>query len=225
MTSKSKDLIKAFFETGDRPSESQFIDLIDSYVDRSGPIGTIEALASAGSQGFAFTSAGSGKINNAANARTFLGMTVYTTAQVSAVAADSVRNTYTTTAQSSAIASEAVSALTYSRNVWDKQQSGDVKTLNDASSITPNFALGNNFEVTLGGNRTLENPTGQRKGQSGLITISKDANDRTLAYGTEWLFPGGVDPVLSSSSAVFDILYYYVKATGEVAANLNKGFA
>jgi len=55
--------------------------------------------------------------------------------------------------------------------------------------------------------------------------IRKDANDRTLAYGTEWLFQDGVSPTVSSAASVFDILYWYVASTGEVAANLNKGFA
>lgn len=56
MTSKTKDQIKVFFETGKQPTEAQFIDFIDSYVDRSGPIGSLEAAASAGTNGIAFVS-------------------------------------------------------------------------------------------------------------------------------------------------------------------------
>jgi hypothetical protein len=82
MTSKSKALIKAFFETGDRPTESQFIDFIDSYVDKSGPIGNIETEASAGQTGFAFVSGMRGEIYNTNQAREAMGITVYTTANV-----------------------------------------------------------------------------------------------------------------------------------------------
>lgn len=96
MTSKSKVDIKAFFETGDTPTAAQFIDLIDSYVDKSGPLGSIETAASAGTQGFAFCSANRGEIIDAAAARTFQGITVYTTALTSAAV---FNNLMATTAQ------------------------------------------------------------------------------------------------------------------------------
>lgn len=79
---KQKDQIKAFFQTGDKPSEAQFIDLIDSYVDKSGPIGEIETAASAGQEGFAYVSGFNGEIVSPANARDRMGVTVYTTAGV-----------------------------------------------------------------------------------------------------------------------------------------------
>lgn len=111
MTAKSKAEIKAFFETSDRPTESQFVDLIDSYVDRSGPIGSIEAAASAGSQGFAFVSGQDCEVLGAAAALAFLGATVITTAQASAVAVDAARASlpFVTTAQVNAIATGAMS--------------------------------------------------------------------------------------------------------------------
>jgi hypothetical protein len=58
MTSKTKTEIKAFFETGDKPTASQFIDFIDSYVDKSGPIGSLETIASGLSTGFTYFTAG-----------------------------------------------------------------------------------------------------------------------------------------------------------------------
>jgi hypothetical protein len=100
MTSKTKTEIKAFFETGDKPTEAQFIDFIDSYVDKSGPLGDVEAAISAGSQGFAFSSAGDGKILNAQNARNFMGITVYTTA----LAAQAFGGQFATTAEATAAA-------------------------------------------------------------------------------------------------------------------------
>jgi hypothetical protein len=102
MTSKSKDLIKAFFETGDKPTEAQFIDLIDSYVDKSGPMGQIETVASAGQTGFAFVSGMRGEIYNNNQAREAMGITVYTTAN----AAPAVLSLIATTAEATAGLSE-----------------------------------------------------------------------------------------------------------------------
>ena len=62
MTAKTKDEIKAFFQTGDRPTEAQFIDLIDSYIDKDGPLGDIETLASGMSIGVASFAGGAGSI-------------------------------------------------------------------------------------------------------------------------------------------------------------------
>lgn len=111
MTNKTKSEIKAFFETGDKPTESQFIDMIDSYVDKSGPIGSLETAASAGSQGFAFVSGQDCEVLGATDALTFLGATVVTTAAVSAVAVDAARASldFVTTAQVNAIATGAMS--------------------------------------------------------------------------------------------------------------------
>jgi hypothetical protein len=45
MTAQSKTVIKTYFNSGDRPSEAQFADLIDSYQDANS---NLQALASAG---------------------------------------------------------------------------------------------------------------------------------------------------------------------------------
>lgn len=85
MTSKSKTDIKAFFETGDKPTQAQFIDLIDSYVDKYGPLGVLETAVSGGSTGFVYASAADADILSQSGALNRLGATVVTTAAVSAV--------------------------------------------------------------------------------------------------------------------------------------------
>ena len=58
----------------------------------------------------------------------------------------------------------------------------NIYALTDAATITPDFSTGNNFSVTLGGNRTLANPTNLTAGQSGMIFVTQDATGgRTLA--------------------------------------------
>ena len=64
-----------------------------------------------------------------------------------------------------------------------------VVALTDAATIAVNAALGNQFTVTLGGNRTLGNPTGAVNGQLMLFAIRQDGSgSRTLAFDTKYRF-------------------------------------
>jgi hypothetical protein len=77
------------------------------------------------------------------------------------------------------------------------QQRGAITALTDGATITADFSLANNFSVTLGGGRTLANPTNLTAGASGCIWITQDGTgSRTLAYGANWDFSGGTAPTL-----------------------------
>lgn len=96
-------------------------------------------------------------------------------------------------------------------------------SLTDGTTITPDFNAGVNFYVTLGGNRTLANPTNQKAGQAGVIKIAQDGTgSRTLAYGSNWKFAGGTAPTLTTTASRVDLLYYYVEASGTIHASLVK---
>jgi hypothetical protein len=100
-------------------------------------------------------------------------------------------------------------------------QRGTVVTLTDGATITPDFAAANNFAVTLGGNRTLANPTNLVIGQSGVIKITQDATgSRTLAFGNAWDWAGGVVPSLTTTPNAVDILAYYVDGSNFITARL-----
>ena len=100
-------------------------------------------------------------------------------------------------------------------------QRGTVSALTDGATITPDFAVANNFSVTLGGNRTLANPTNLTTGQSGVIRIAQDATgSRTLAYGSYWKFPGGTAPTLTTTASAVDVLAYYVDNGTRITARL-----
>ena len=100
-------------------------------------------------------------------------------------------------------------------------QRGAVSALTDGATITPNFALANNFSLTLGGNRTLANPTNLVAGQSGVIVITQDATgNRTLAYGSNWDFAGGTAPTLTTAASAVDVLVYYVNSATSITASL-----
>jgi hypothetical protein len=99
-------------------------------------------------------------------------------------------------------------------------------TLTDAATITVDMSTFINAVVTLAGNRALGNPTNEKVGQSGVIRIVQDGTgSRTLSYGTDWEFAGGVAPVLSTAAGANDLLFYYVIATDRIFANLIKATA
>ena len=100
-----------------------------------------------------------------------------------------------------------------------------ITTLTDAASITNDFALGNNFLVTLGGNRTLAAPSNAVAGQSGTIHIIQDGTgSRTLGYNTAWQFVSATVPTLSTGASDVDILCYIARSSTTIDAALLKNF-
>ena len=90
-------------------------------------------------------------------------------------------------------------------------------TLTDAASIAVDLNDGNNFIVTLGGNRTLENPSNPTIGQTGQIYVIQDGTgSRTLAYGSYWKFSGGTAPTLTTDANAVDLLVYNVRAADKI---------
>jgi len=96
-----------------------------------------------------------------------------------------------------------------------------LRFLTDGATITPDFAAANNFSVTLGGNRTLANPTNLVAGQSGVIVITQDGTgSRTLAYGSYFKFSSGTAPTLTTTASAVDVLAYYVESSTRITAKL-----
>jgi len=96
----------------------------------------------------------------------------------------------------------------------------EVVTLTDGATITPDFSTGNNFTVTLGGNRTLANPTNTTVGQSGVLYIVQDGTgSRTLGVGTHWHFPAGTAPTLTTTANAVDVFAFSVRSSTSVVAN------
>jgi hypothetical protein len=96
-------------------------------------------------------------------------------------------------------------------------QRGTISALTDGATITPDFAVANNYSVTLGGNRTLANPTNLTAGQSGSIFITQDGTgSRTLAYGSQYDFIGGTAPTLSTAASAVDRIDYIVRSSTSI---------
>jgi hypothetical protein len=94
-----------------------------------------------------------------------------------------------------------------------------INTLTDGATITPNFDAGQNFSVTLAGNRTLANPTNIDAGQTGSIFITQDGTgSRTLSFGSYWDFAGGTAPTLSTAAGAVDRIDYIVRTGTSIHA-------
>lgn len=103
---------------------------------------------------------------------------------------------------------------------------GGVVVLVDEPTITIDASLSGNFRVTLGGNRTLANPTNLSDGQVFNIRIKQDdVGGRTLSYGSMYAFPGGVAPVLTTAADALDFMScQYDAADGTLICVMNKAF-
>tara|TARA_R110000765_G_scaffold183946_1_gene289759 strand:- start:68 stop:418 length:351 start_codon:yes stop_codon:yes gene_type:complete len=92
-----------------------------------------------------------------------------------------------------------------------------VDTLTDAATITPDFSDNTVFSVTLGGNRTIANPTNMVVGQTGSIFIAQDATgSRTLAWGSYWDFINGAAPTISTTASAVDRVDFIVRSATSI---------
>jgi hypothetical protein len=96
---------------------------------------------------------------------------------------------------------------------WTNQQYIDLTTLTDGANIS--WDLDNQVaQVTLAGNRTLDNPTNKKAGATYVLIVKQDATGtRTLAYGSDYKFVGGITPVLSTGTNDIDILTFVSDGT------------
>lgn len=132
-----------------------------------------------------------------------------------AVSGPSVARTYTFPDSAQTIAALGVNQS------FTVAQRGSISALTDGATITPDFNAANNYSLTIGGARTLANPTNLTAGQSGAIVITQDGTGgRTLAFGTYWKFPGGTTPTLTTTASAVDVLVYYVESTTRITATM-----
>ena len=101
----------------------------------------------------------------------------------------------------------------------------DLVSLTDGANIAVNFNTGQNFHLTLGGNRTLDNPTNCVAGQTGSIFIAQDGSgNHTLAYGTSWEFIEASAPTIPTSINSVSRLDYIVRTSTAVQSILSKEY-
>ncbi len=116
---------------------------------------------------------------------------------------------------------DADTAKTDAAQTFTAAQRGTITTLTDGATVTPDFAITNNYKLELGGNRTLANPTNLTAGQSGVIVISQDSTgSRTLAFGSYWKFAGGTAPTLTTTASASDVIVYFVDSATRITAQV-----
>jgi hypothetical protein len=99
-------------------------------------------------------------------------------------------------------------------SLWAKQEYFGTATLTDAANIAWNLTDAQVAKVTLGGNRTLDNPTNMKDGGVYILRVIQDGTGtRTLAYGTAYKWPGGVAPVVTATAGAVSILYFVSDGT------------
>ena len=101
-----------------------------------------------------------------------------------------------------------------------------VTSLTDAASIAIDMGLGNNFAITLAGNRTLSAPTNVTPGQTGYIYVVQDGTgSRTLAFNNAYIFVSGTAPTMSTGANAIDLLVYNAKTTTAITTVVVKALA
>ena len=104
-------------------------------------------------------------------------------------------------------------------NTWTAGQRAEITALTDGATITLNLNDSNNYSVTLGGNRTIANPTNITAGQSGSIFISQDGSgSRTVSWGSYWDWSGDAAPTLSTGANQVDRIDYVVRSATSIHA-------
>lgn len=108
-------------------------------------------------------------------------------------------------------------------NVWS---AAALVSLTDAATVAVDMSTFINATVTLGGNRTLGNPTNTKDGQSGIIYVVQDGTgSRTLAYSSNYKFASGSAPVLTTTAGAVDRLSYFVRSSTHIDIDISKARA
>ena len=110
-------------------------------------------------------------------------------------------------------------AVTNAAQSFTAAQRGSYVTLTDAATVAIDLSLSNNYQVTLGGNRTIGAPTNVVAGQSGVIRLVQDATgSRTASWNSVFKFPGGTAPTLTTTANAVDLVAYHVESATRIAA-------
>ena len=118
-------------------------------------------------------------------------------------------------------------ALLAQANSFTKAQTVTPVALTDAASIATDASLSNTFTATLGGNRTLANPTNLTNGCIYNWRVKQDGTgSRTLAYGSKFKWPGGTAPTLTTTASATDFISgQYFSDTDVILCTSLKAFA
>jgi len=110
-------------------------------------------------------------------------------------------------------------------NEWSRQQTVELTTLTYAASISWPLNANQVATVTLTGNATLSNPSQKKAGGTYILIVKQDATGgRTLAFGSQYKWPGGITPTLTPDASAVDVLTFVCDGTNMLGVAA-KGFA
>jgi hypothetical protein len=90
-----------------------------------------------------------------------------------------------------------------------------VVNLADAATIAVDASLGNDFRVTIAGNRTMGNPANPAKGQQIIFQVTQGSSGSfTLSWDSSYEFSADLpQPTLSTTAGQTDVLGFICNAT------------
>lgn len=90
---------------------------------------------------------------------------------------------------------------------WSAQQYFGEETLSDGVNISWNLTTSPRAKVTLGGDRTLDNPTNMVAGNFYFLRVIQDGTGgRLLSFGSAYKWTSGDAPYLSPGANAVDII-------------------
>lgn len=118
--------------------------------------------------------------------------------------------------------------VTFPAQVSASRTVSPVVTLTDGANIATPCEQGSHFRVTLGGNRTLSNPSNAVDGQRLIYQIKQDATGgRTLSFGANFKFSTTIPSItLSTGAGKIDIIEVLCDTVNNAyyVIGFNKGF-
>lgn len=106
--------------------------------------------------------------------------------------------------------------MVWNGSAWESEYGG-VNVLSDGATIDWDLSLGKLATVTLGGNRTLNNPTNLRQGEVYTLRVTQDGTgSRALTFSANYVFAGGTPPTLSTGGGDVDVFTFVCTGASEL---------
>jgi hypothetical protein len=129
-----------------------------------------------------------------------------------------ISNTGVTTIGSSVVGSSKVDttqvAVLGTAQEYTRTHNFNATALTDATNISWDLAQNQVCSVTLAGSRTLDNPTNKVDGAVYILVVKQNGTGGyTLSYGSDYKFPGGTAPTITSGANKVSVLTFVSDGT------------